>query len=67
MPGRGDYPLYPNTAHSVELNAAVAVPEWGGQTVRFMLEENAVFDGEAVGYLDGRQEALLTIPRTPAR
>ena len=67
VPGGGDYPLYPGTAHSIELNAAVAVPEWGGQTVRFMLEENAVFDGEGVRYLDGRQEALLTIPRRPAR
>ena len=66
VPGAGDYPLYASTAHSVELNAAVAVPEWGGQTVRFMLEEDAVFDGEGVRYLDGRQEALLLIPRRPA-
>ncbi|WP_420454625.1 M24 family metallopeptidase [Rubrivirga sp.] len=63
VPGRGDYPLFPNTAHSIELNAAVAVPEWGGQTVRFMLEEDAFFDGEAVRYIDPRQEALLLIPR----
>ncbi|MDT0631350.1 M24 family metallopeptidase [Rubrivirga litoralis] len=66
VPGGGDYPLHPSTAYSIELNAAVAVPEWGGQAVRFMLEEDAVFDGEAVRYLDGRQEALLLIPR-PAR
>ncbi len=63
VPGRGDYPLFPNTAHSIELNAAVAVPEWGGQTVRFMLEEDAFFDGETVRYIDPRQEALLLIPR----
>ncbi len=63
VPGRGDYPLYPSTAHSIELNAAVAVPEWGGQRVRFMLEEDAVFDGERVTYLDGRQTRLLLIPR----
>jgi Xaa-Pro aminopeptidase len=66
VPGGGDYPLFPNAAHSIELNAAVPVPEWGGQSVRFMLEEDAVFDGEAVGYLDGRQTALLLIPRPPA-
>ncbi|WP_412067460.1 M24 family metallopeptidase [Rubrivirga sp. IMCC43871] len=65
VPGRGDYPLYPNTAHSIELNAAVAVPEWGGKTVRFMLEEDAFFDGESVRYIDPRQEALLLIPRQP--
>ena len=63
VPGRGDYPLYPGTAHSIELNAVAAVPEWGGQRVRFMLEEDAVFDGEAVTYLDGRQTELLVIPR----
>ncbi|RMF56113.1 MAG: M24 family metallopeptidase, partial [Bacteroidetes bacterium] len=45
VPGRGDYPLFPHTAHSIELNAAVPVPEWGGQQVRIMLEEDAYFDG----------------------
>ncbi|MEM0962207.1 MAG: M24 family metallopeptidase [Bacteroidota bacterium] len=63
VPGRGDYLLYPNTAHSVELNVAMPVAEWGGQTVRFMLEEDAFFDGETVRYIDPRQEALLLIPR----
>ena len=63
VPGRGDYPLFPNTAHSIELNVAAPVPEWDGRTVRFMLEEDAVFDGETVRYLDPRQEALLLIPR----
>ncbi|NNF58413.1 MAG: Xaa-Pro aminopeptidase, partial [Rhodothermaceae bacterium] len=63
VPGRGDYPLFPNTAHSIELNAAVAVPEWGDKTIRFMLEEDAFFDGETVTYIDPRQEALLLIPR----
>ena len=42
---------------------AASVPEWGDRVVRFMLEENAVFDGETVRYLDPRQEALLLIPR----
>ncbi|MEM6327352.1 MAG: Xaa-Pro aminopeptidase, partial [Bacteroidota bacterium] len=63
VPGRGDYPLYPMTAHAIELNTVEAVPEWGGQDVRFMLEEDAVFDGERVVYLDGRQTELLLIPR----
>ena len=63
MPGRGDYPLFPNTAHSIELNAAVAVPEWDGQTVRIMLEEDAFFDGERTWYIDGRQTELWLIPR----
>lgn len=63
VPGKGDYPLYPNTAHSIELNAAVAIPEWNGKTVRIMLEEDAFFDGESVWYIDPRQTELLVIPR----
>ena len=61
VPGRGDYPLQAATVHSIELNAAVAVPEWGGKKVRMMLEEDAYFDGETVAYLDGRQTELLLI------
>ncbi|MDH3733523.1 MAG: aminopeptidase P family protein [Gemmatimonadota bacterium] len=63
VPGRGDYPLFPNTAHSIELNAAVAIPEWGGQVVRIMLEEDAFFDGQSTWYIDGRQTELWLIPR----
>mgnify|MGYP002621003354 CR=1 FL=1 len=62
VPGQGDYPLYPNTAHSIELNAEVFIPEWN-KTVRIMLEEDAMFDGEKVWYIDGRMTELLTIPR----
>ncbi len=62
VPGRGDYPLFPHTAHSIELNAAVPVPEWDGQTVRIMLEEDAYFDGERTWYIDGRQTRLWLIP-----
>lgn len=63
VPGPGDYPLHPMTAYSIELNAAVDIPSWGGQTVRIMLEEDAIFDGESVIYIDPRQEELLLIPR----
>ena len=66
VPGKGDYPLYPKTAYSIELNAAVPVPEWDGKKIRVMLEEDAYFDGEAVRYIDGRQTELLLIPREPA-
>lgn len=60
---RGAYPLYPNTAWSIELNAEAEVPEWDGQLVRFMTEEDAFFDGESVRYLDGRQTEITLIPR----
>ena len=61
VPGRGDYPLYANTVHSIELNAQVAIEAWGGEKIRVMLEEDAFFDGKAVSYLNGRQTELLLI------
>jgi Xaa-Pro aminopeptidase len=62
VPGNGDYPLYPNTAHSIELNAEVFVPEWN-RNILIMLEEDAIFDGENVWYIDGRMEEFYLIPR----
>lgn len=52
---RGDHPLRPRTAWSIELSAMHNVPEWGGQTIPFRLEEDAYFDGTSVTYIDGRQ------------
>nr|WP_136251080.1 M24 family metallopeptidase [Ningiella ruwaisensis] len=54
VPVQGDYPLFKNTAYSIELNAARFIPEWGKE-IRIMLEENAFFDGTRVEYMDGRQ------------
>ena len=62
VPGRGDYPLYPNTAHSIELYAETEVASWDNP-VRIKLEEDAFFDGEHTYYIDGRQKVLLLIPR----
>ncbi len=62
VPGKGDYPLYANTAHSIELNAGVFLDEWDKE-IRIMLEEDAFFDGESVRYIDGRQMEIMTIPR----
>jgi hypothetical protein len=62
VPGKGDYPLYPNTAHSIELNAEVFVESWN-KPVRIMLEEDVLFDGENVRYTDGRMEEFYLIPR----
>ncbi|MGI9529438.1 MAG: M24 family metallopeptidase, partial [Acidimicrobiia bacterium] len=61
VPGAGDHQLHPNTAYSIELMGTSAVPEWNGQQIRFMLEQDAWFDGSTVGWLDGRQTDLLTI------
>ncbi|MEM8906373.1 MAG: M24 family metallopeptidase [Bacteroidota bacterium] len=62
--GRGDYPLYPNTAYSIELFAASEIPEWK-KPVRIMLEEDGVFTETGFYFLDGRMEEILTIPRQP--
>ncbi len=59
--GAGDYPLYPDTAYSLELSVATPVPEWGNQPVRIMLEEDAFFDGAEVRLLDGRQTGFWLI------
>jgi Xaa-Pro aminopeptidase len=64
VPGDGDYPLYPNTAYSIELYAETDVASWG-KAVRISLEEDAFFDGENTYYIDGRQKAFLLIPRIP--
>ena len=57
VPGRGDYPLHANTCHALELNVKAPVPEWDGQWVQIKLEQSALFDGEKVHYLAGRQTA----------
>lgn len=58
---RGERPLRPNTAWSIELSAKAKVPEWNDQLVEFRLEEDAFFDGRTVTYLDGRQSAFHLI------
>lgn len=62
VPGKGDYPMYPNTAYSIELNAGIYLEEWGKE-IRIMLEEDAFFDGENTYYIDGRQKEFMLIPR----
>lgn len=62
-PAIGEYPVFPNTAWSIELNVQLAVPEWGGKVVQFKSEEDAYFNGETIRFLDGRQEELHLIPR----
>lgn len=53
-------PSFANTAYSIELNAATHIPEWNKE-IRIMLEEEALFDGKEVRYLDGRQTSFHTI------
>ncbi len=62
VPHTGDYPLHANTAYAIELNAATYIKEWDKE-IRIMLEEDAFFDGEHVGYINGRQTSFHLIPR----
>jgi hypothetical protein len=54
-PVRGDWLLHPMTGYAIEGNVRVKVPEWDDQWVQIKLEQSAVFDGESVKYLAGRQ------------
>ena len=60
MIGSGDYPVYPQTAYSIELNSATTIQEWGKE-IRIMLEEDGYFDGKTFHFLAGRQEKLRLI------
>ncbi len=54
-PGRGDVKLVPKSCFTVELSVTMPVPEWGEQDFRLSLEQDIVFTGDGVSYLDGRQ------------
>ena len=58
VPGRGDYPLYPDTCYAIELNAKKEVPEWGNQEIRMSLEQDAWWTGEKLVFMAGRQKKL---------
>jgi len=60
-PGRGDWPLHAMTGYAIEGNVTVDVPSWSGQPVQMKLEQSAIFDGEQVHYLAGRQKSLHII------
>jgi Xaa-Pro aminopeptidase len=62
VPVRGDYVFRPNTWHSIELNVTHKVPEWGGQPVRFALEEDAALLAHGIwDWVDGRQTVFYLV------
>jgi len=61
VPGPGEYPVHADTAYAIELSVVVAIPDWEGRMARIMLEEDAVFDGTWLTFLDGRQTEFLLI------
>ena len=62
VPFTGDYPMHLKTAYSIELNCSVNVPEWKKE-IRIQLEEDGYFDDGGFRYIDGRQTALILVPR----
>jgi hypothetical protein len=58
LPGAGDYRFQADSWHSIELSITYPVPEWGGQSVRFALEEDAVLTAEGWRWILPRQDTL---------
>lgn len=59
-PERGE-PVYNNTVYAMELDTKTAIPEWGGQVVRIVLEQTIAFTQDKVVYLGGRQTDFYLI------
>jgi len=55
VPGKGDYPLFNNTCHSIELNIRTNLSEWDNQEIRIALEQDAASTENGVYYINGRQ------------
>jgi Xaa-Pro aminopeptidase len=61
VPGLGDFPLFEDTAFSIELSARSTVPEWGNIDVRIPLEQDILFRKGGPSWLDQRQTAITLI------
>jgi Xaa-Pro aminopeptidase len=61
VPGLGDFPLFEDTVHSIELNVRANVPEWNDQDVQMALEQDATFTKAGARFLDRRQTEIILI------
>lgn len=61
VPGRGEYIFRPDTWHSIELNVAHKIKEWGDQAVTFALEEDAALTANGWNWIDGRQTEFYLV------
>jgi len=59
--GRGDVLLEPNYAFTMELSVEGSVPEWGGESLRFALEEDVVFTASGCRLMGGRQTEFFLV------
>lgn len=53
--------MFQLSAWSIELMSRAGVPEWEGQTVSIMLEEDVWFEDGLAQFLDGRQTEIWLI------
>ena len=61
VPGWGDFPLYEDTVHSIELNIRATVPEWGNQEVRISLEQDAAFTRAGASFIHDRPTSIRLV------
>ena len=59
--GRGDVKLDCGNAFTMELSVEDIVPEWGGQSVRFALEEDVIFTEDGCRVVGERQREFYLI------
>jgi len=59
--GRGDVRLEHNYAFTMELSVEGPVPEWGGESLRFALEEDVVFTASGCRLIGGRQKGFFLV------
>jgi len=61
VPGLGDFPLFEDTAHSIELSVRAIAPEFGNIDVRVPLEQDVLFRKGGATWMDQRQTSLILI------
>ncbi len=57
-PGRGDVKLVDNSCFTAELSVDMPIPEWNGRDLRLAIEQDVIFTGGRVHFLNGRQTAF---------
>ena len=55
------YPVYANTTYAMELHTWTSVPEWDGQDVRIVLEQNVAMTEDRLVFLGGREVGWYVI------
>ena len=59
--GTGDWPLHEPTTYAIEGGVRVMLPEWDGEPLQVMLEEDGVFTNGHLSFFAGRQTEWLLI------